>query len=144
MPEEFMSTAVLIGIIVVGLIIVLTAIFSTWKKVPADKAAIVTGLGKAKVITGGGVMVLPVLQRIDYITLENISFDVNMQGTLTADAVPIEANGTVVVKIKNDEAMIRSAVEQFNCGKENETKQHILWKPPGMSVKAVSVKLSRI
>ena len=126
MPEQFMSTAVLMGIIVVGLIIVLTAIFSTWKKVPADKAAIVTGLGKAKVITGGGVMVLPVLQRIDYITLENISFDVNMQGTMTADAVPIEANGTVVVKIKNDEAMIRSAVEQLNCGKESETKQHIM------------------
>ena len=122
MPEQFMSTAVLMGIIVVGLIIVLTAIFSTWKKVPADKAAIVTGLGKAKVITGGGVMVLPVLQRIDYITLENISFDVNMQGTLTADAVPIEANGTVVVKIKNDEAMIRSAVEQFNCGRENRSR----------------------
>ena len=108
MPE-ITSTAILVGVIVVGLIIVLAAIFSTWKKVPADKAAIVTGLGKAKVITGGGVMVLPVLQRIDYITLENISFDVNMQGTLTADAVPIEANGTVVVKIKNDAAMIRSA-----------------------------------
>ena len=47
-----------------------------------------------------------------------MSSDVNMQGTLTADAVPIEANGTVVVKIKNDETMIRSAVEQFNCGRE--------------------------
>ena len=66
------------------------------------------------------------LQRIDYVTLENMSFDVNMQGTLTADAVPIEANGTVVVKIKNDQAMIRSAVEQFNCGKESETRQHIV------------------
>ena len=125
MPE-LTSTMVLVGIIVIGIIIVLSAIFSTWKKVPADKAAIITGLGKAKVITGGGIMVLPVLQRIDYITLENISFDVNMQGTLTSDAVPIEANGTVVVKIKNDEAMIRSAVEQFNCGKESETKQHIM------------------
>ena len=40
MPEQFTSTAILIGVIVVGLIIVLTAIFSTWKKVPADKAAI--------------------------------------------------------------------------------------------------------
>ena len=125
MPE-ITSTAILVGVIVVGLIIVLAAIFSTWKKVPADKAAIVTGLGKAKVITGGGVMVLPVLQRIDYITLENISFDVNMQGTLTADAVPIEANGTVVVKIKNDAAMIRSAVEQFKCAREEETKRHIM------------------
>ena len=65
MSEVF--TTVLI--ILAALIIVLIAVFSTWKKVPADKAAIVTGLGRAKVITGGGVMVLPVLQRIDYITL---------------------------------------------------------------------------
>ena len=123
MPTEILGT---VGIIVIALVIILICILSTWKKVPADKAAIVTGLGKAKVVTGGGTVVIPILQRIDYITLENISFDVNMQGTLTADAVPIEANGTVVVKIKNDEVMIRSAVEQFNCGRTEETKQHIM------------------
>ena len=94
---EYVITA---GIIAAVVILILICILSTWRKVPADKAAIVTGLGKAKVITGGGVIVIPVLQRIDYVTLENMSFDVNMQGTLTADAVPIEANGTVVVKIK--------------------------------------------
>ena len=112
--------------VVVGLVLVLLCILGTWKKVPADKAAIVTGLGAAKVVTGGGVIVIPVLQRIDYITLENISFEVGMRGTLTADAVPIEADGVVVVKIKNEETMIRSAVEQFNCGGESDTKQHIM------------------
>ena len=112
--------------IVVGLVLVLLCVLGTWKKVPADKAAIVTGLGAAKVVTGGGVIVIPVLQRIDYITLENISFEVGMRGTLTADAVPIEADGVVVVKIKNEESMIRSAVEQFNCGGESDTKQHIM------------------
>lgn len=121
-----MEYLITVGIIVLALVLVLVAILSTWKKVPADKAAIVTGLGKAKVVSGGGVIVIPVLQRIDYVTLENMSFDVNMQGTLTTDAVPIEANGTVVVKIKNDDMMIRSAVEQFNCGKESETRQHIV------------------
>lgn len=113
-------------IVLAALVLITVAILSTWKKVPADKAAIVTGLGKAKVVTGGGTVVIPIMQRIDYITLENISFDVNMQGTLTADAVPIEASGTVVVKIKNDETMIRSAVEQFNCGNQGETKKHIM------------------
>ena len=121
-----MEPIVLAGIIIGAILLVCIVILSTWKKVPADKAAIVTGIGRAKVITGGGIMVIPILQRIDYITLENISFDVSMRGTLTADAVPIEASGTVVVKIKNDEVMIRSAVEQFNCGKESETKQHIM------------------
>ena len=121
--DEMWTTAIIVG---AALLAVLILVLSTWKKVPADKAAIVTGIGRAKVVTGGGTVVIPILQRIDYITLENISFDVNMQGTLTADAVPIEANGTVVVKIKNDEIMIRSAVEQFNCGKPDETKLHIM------------------
>lgn len=125
MPD-FMPYISVVAIVVLALVVILVAILSTWKKVPADKAAIVTGLGKAKVISGGGIIVIPVLQRIDYVTLENMSFDVNMQGTLTTDAVPIEANGTVVVKIKNDDMMIRSAVEQFNCGRESETRQHII------------------
>ena len=120
------ETIFLSGTIIAALLLICIVILSTWKKVPADKAAIVTGIGRAKVVTGGGTMVIPILQRIDYITLENISFDVNMQGTLTTDAVPIEASGTVVVKIKNDQVMIRSAVEQFNCGKESETKMHIM------------------
>ena len=69
---EYVITA---GIIAAVVILILICILSTWRKVPADKAAIVTGLGKAKVITGGGVIVIPVLQRIDYVTLENMSFD---------------------------------------------------------------------
>lgn len=48
-----------VGIIVAIVVLVLVCILSTWRKVPADKAAIVTGLGKAKVITGGGIIVIP-------------------------------------------------------------------------------------
>ena len=50
---EYVITA---GIIAAVVILILICILSTWRKVPADKAAIVTGLGKAKVITGGGVI----------------------------------------------------------------------------------------
>ena len=63
-----MEYVITVGIIAAVVILILICILSTWRKVPADKAAIVTGLGKAKVITGGGVIVIPVLQRIDYVT----------------------------------------------------------------------------
>ncbi len=114
-----------VGIVVLVVILVVACILLTWKKVPADKAAIITGIGRAKVVTGGGTVVIPVLQRIDYITLENINFEVAMRGSLTSDAVPIEVNGVVVVKVRNEESMIRAAVEQFNCGKPDETLEHI-------------------
>ncbi|MGB5824785.1 MAG: SPFH domain-containing protein [Proteocatella sp.] len=117
-----MSTFILPASIAV---VVLLFIAFTWRKVPSDKAAIVTGLGKAKVLTGAGTIVIPILQRIDYITLENIGFEVTMKGTLTSNAVPVNTTGTVVVKIKNNTEMIKKAVEQFNCGKAEETKAHI-------------------
>ena len=41
---EYVITA---GIIAAVVILILICILSTWRKVPADKAAIVTGLGKA-------------------------------------------------------------------------------------------------
>lgn len=120
-----MELLIIVGLILVGVVLIIACILATWKKVPADKAAIVTGLGEPKVVTGKGTVVIPVLQRIDYITLENINFEVSMQGTFTSDAVPIEASGVVVVKIKRDEIMIRSAIEQFKCNSLEETKSHI-------------------
>ena len=56
-----MPIAITIGIVAVAVVLILICILSTWRKVPADKAAIVTGLGRAKVITGGGVMVLSLI-----------------------------------------------------------------------------------
>ena len=44
MPEVLIT----VGIVVAALLIILIAIFSTWKKVPADKAAIVTGIRPRK------------------------------------------------------------------------------------------------
>lgn len=113
-------------LVVVGVIFIVACILGTWKKVPADKAAIITGMGKAKVVTGGGTVVIPVFQRIDYITLENINFDIGMRGTFTSDAVPVDTDGVVVVKIKNETAMIRSAFEQFYTGRADQTRLRIL------------------
>lgn len=110
-----------VGLIILGLILVLIAILSTWKKVPSDKAAVIVGLGKPKVVTGGGTIVIPVIQRIDTITLENIMFPVEIRQTKTALGVTINAEGVVVIKVKNDESSILAAVQQFNSAKEAET-----------------------
>ncbi|GAA0718950.1 flotillin family protein [Clostridium malenominatum] len=110
-----------VGLIIIGLILVLAGILSTWKKVPSDKAAVIVGFGKPKVVTGGGTVVIPVVQRMDIITLENIMFPVEIKQTKTALGVTINAEGVVVIKVKNDEISILAAVQQFNSNKESET-----------------------
>jgi len=111
----------LIPLITVSVIILLIlSILSMWRKVPQDKALVVTGL-KKRVITGGGGIVVPVLERTDVISLENMKIEVKIDGALTEQGVDISADGVAVLKVKSDMASILAAVEQFNTGNEERT-----------------------
>lgn len=109
------------SIAIVGvLILLILSILLMWKKVSQDKALIVTGL-KKRVISGGGGFVVPLLEKTDIISLENIKIEVKTDGALTEQGVDITADGVAVIKVKSDVESILAAVEQFNTGKEKET-----------------------
>lgn len=108
-----MSTIFIPAIIVGVILLLILSIFSMWKRVPQDKAIVVTGL-KKRVITGGGGFVVPLLERTDKISLENMQIDVRIEGALTGQGVGITADGVAVVKVKSDTDSILSAAEQFN------------------------------
>jgi flotillin len=107
------STFIIPAIIVVVLLLLIFGIFSMWKRVPQDKAIIVTGL-KKRVITGGGGFVIPLFERTDKISLENMEIEIRIDGALTGQGVGITADGVAVVKVKSDTNSILSAAEQFN------------------------------
>ena len=52
---------------------------------------------------------------MDIITLENIMFNVEIKQTKTSLGVHINAEGVVVIKVKNYEQSILSAMQQFKC-----------------------------
>lgn len=106
--------------IILGIIFIVAIILSMWKKIPQDKAAVITGL-KKRVITGGGGIVIPLLERIDTISLESMKLDVRTNGAMTSQGVPINTDGVAVIKVRNDKHSILAAIEQFNASKESET-----------------------
>jgi flotillin len=108
------------GIILVVLFLGLLIIISMWRKVSQDKAMVVTGMRK-RVISGGGGMVIPIFERTDVISLENMKIDVRTAGALTEQGVNISADGVAIVKVKSDTESILAAVEQFNTGVESRT-----------------------
>lgn len=112
-----MDKLVVVGAIVVGIIVailLLGAVITTmWKKVPKDKAAVITGGKHPKVITGGGGWMIPFIQRIDFISLGNITLDVDSNDILSNQGVPISVCTTAVIKVKNDDDSILTAIEQF-------------------------------
>ena len=113
-----MDSTTMIPVLIVAVIVVLMfSFFAMYKKVPQDKALVVTGFRGRRVITGGGGIVVPLLERTDIITLENMQIDIRIDGALTSQGVGIVADGVAVVKIKSDRESILSAAEQFNTSK---------------------------
>lgn len=115
-----MDSMIIAGIIIGGIILVILLFTIMWIKVPQDKAVVVTGL-KKRVISGGGGLVIPLLERSDKISLENMKIEVRTDGARTEQGVDIRADGVAVIKVKSDKESILNAVEQFNTGKEQQT-----------------------
>jgi len=116
-----MNPDFLIPIIIAAVIIVLIiGLLSMWRKVPQDKAVVVTGL-KKRVISGGGGVVVPMLERTDRISLENMKIEIRIGNALTEQGVGISADGVAVIKVKSDHESVLAAVEQFNTGNEDKT-----------------------
>ena len=109
---------------IVAILLIAAIILSMWKKIPQDKAAVITGL-KKRVITGGGGIVIPLLERVDTISLESMKLDVKTNGAMTSQGVPINTDGVAVIKVRNDKNSILAAIEQFNAAKESTTVQII-------------------
>lgn len=114
--EQLMIPLIIVGV----LILLIFSILLMWKKVPQDKALVVTGL-KKRVISGGGGFVVPLLERTDKISLENMKIEIRTTGALTEQGVDIKADGVAVIKVKSDKESILAAVEQFNTGAEKQT-----------------------
>lgn len=106
-----------LGSTLVGAILI---ILMMWKKAPQDKAMVITGL-KRRVITGKGGVVIPIFEQVDKISLENMKVEVKTMDSLDSNGVPLSTDGVAIVKVKNSEEAILSAIEQFNTGRERET-----------------------
>lgn len=115
-----LQAIIIAGSIVGAVILVILLITTMWKRVPQDKAVVVTGL-KKRVISGGGGFVIPLLERADKISLENMKIEIRTEGARTEQGVDIRADGVAVVKVKSDKESILNAVEQFNTGREQQT-----------------------
>ena len=106
--------------IIIIVIIVLIVFLSFWRRVPADKAMVITGL-RERVLLGRGGLMIPVLETSSTISLENISMTTDVNEAPAKQGIFVNIVGTAVVKVKNDSENVLKAVEQFCSGGEKNT-----------------------
>ena len=114
----------IIAIILVVVVLVVGFCLSIWKRIPQNKAAVVTGLRK-RIISGGGGLVWPLVERYDTISLENIKIPLDVENAISSQGVPVIVKSVAVVKVKSDKESIYSAVEQFCRGETTRTSNEI-------------------
>jgi flotillin len=66
-----------------------------------------------RVVKGGGVFVWPIFEKVDILSLELLTIDVQTPEVYTSKGVPVRVDGVAQVKVKGDDISIGTAAEQF-------------------------------
>ena len=102
----------LIGIVAVLLLIVI--IKCCWKVAGTNEVLIVSGLGKVKKKTGGGIFVIPLVQKVQKMTLENIQVDFTSRNEIpTKDAIHVLVDAVANMAISKDPERQAVAASKF-------------------------------
>lgn len=111
---EFLSDY--LGIIIpiaIVLILIVLIIATGYVKAPPDTAFIISGLRK-KTVIGKASIKIPVLERLDKLSLKLIPIDVKTSSLVpTADYINIQVDAAVNVKISSDKERLNLAAENF-------------------------------
>src|SRR5436305_6461637 len=108
--------------VVVGVPILIAILFkSLWRVPAADQALLVTGLASKgavdaartfKIITGGGAMVIPALQRAQYLSLQADKALLEVEG-VDSQKIPVGVRGVALFKVADDPQSITNATTRF-------------------------------
>ncbi len=75
-----------------------------------------------RVVKGGGTFILPVIEKVDYLSLEAIPVELAKTRTQVAGGQPVEVNAVGQVKIGGGDASIAAAIENFLTRSPEEFK----------------------
>ena len=114
MPTFLIPLLTAVGIVLAVIAIVAILIKCCWKIAGTNEVLIVSGLGKVKTKTGGGLFVIPVVQKTQRMTLENIQVDFTSRNEIpTQDAIHVLVDAVANMAISKDPARQAIAASKF-------------------------------
>ena len=97
----------------VGIMAVVLVFESCWRKCPPDKLMIVSGAGKMRSVSGKGTFVIPLLQRVDTLSLGAVQVQLTTENDIpTQDAILIHACAVANFQIGQTPELIETVKKQ--------------------------------
>ena len=114
MPTFMIPTLTIAGAVIAAIILLVIIFKSFWKVAGTNEVLIVSGLGKVKTKTGGGLFVLPIIQKVQKMTLENIQVDfTSRQEIPTKDAIHMLVDAVANMAISTNPERQKVAASKF-------------------------------
>ena len=120
-------------VIVIVVFLLLYMVFSRYTKVGPNQVLVVSGIKHRaedgtkvgfRIVKGGGTFVWPIFEKVDILSLELLTIDVQTPEVYTSKGVPVKVDGVAQTKVKGDDVSIRTAAEQF-LGKSTDEIRNI-------------------
>jgi flotillin len=103
-------------LVIAVLLMLLWFFISRYRRCPSDKILVIygkTGQGSAKCIHGGAAFVWPVIQDYQYLDLQPMSIDVNLQDALSQQNIRVSVPAQFTVAISNEPRLMKAAAERL-------------------------------
>jgi len=108
----FSSNLFVIGLIAIGVIFIVC--FFSYVRVPVNKIAFISGIGKNRVAKGKLVIYLRFFERVDYLDLSVFSVDVNTAVAVpTNDFINIKVDAVVNLQVDETAGILEIAAKNF-------------------------------
>lgn len=107
------TIALPIAAVVLAIVLVLMLFVKNYIKVPPNVVAVFTGGGRQKIVRGGAKFRIPVLERVDFMSLEPFSIEVSVTDVYSQNGVPVSVTAVGLVRFGSDDQMIATAVQRF-------------------------------
>jgi len=120
-------------VVIVVLFLLVYMVFSRYTKVGPNQVLIVSGRKHSledgsqvgfRIVKGGGTFVMPIFEKVDLLSLELLTIDVQTPEVYTSKGVPVKVDGVAQIKVKGDDISIRTSAEQF-LGKAQDEIRNI-------------------
>ena len=114
MFDILFSTLSVVGTVIIAIVLLIMLIKCCWRVAGTNEVLIVSGFGKVKMQTGGGIFVIPVVQKVQTMTLENIQVDFTSRNEIpTKDAIHVLVDAVANMAISTDSERQKIAASKF-------------------------------
>lgn len=103
-----------VGIVLVALLLVIILFKFYYKTCPPNKAMVITGPTGSSTVIGKAKLIIPIIQRVDYMSLENIQVDFTSRDEIpTKDAINVLVDAVANMAIDQDPDVLKVASSKF-------------------------------